>query len=379
MYRKIILLLSILIGLSFGFTVAPGLWRQLPNIPNWTTNIYLNAIIFAFIFMLIGSLLTPIIEKIISRIISGIDNLTTSNLILGMIGTFTGLLLGYLLSLPFLSLNIPFLSSTLPLIFSISLALVGYQTAMRRKDEWKKLWNSRNNKENSKNQESQLLERKASDNMYKYKLLDTSVIIDGRIIDIVETHFIEGTLVIPNFVLKELQLIADSSDSLKRAKGRRGLDILNQLQKESIIPIEIYEGDFEDIPEVDSKLIKLAKLMEAAIVTNDYNLNKVCEFQNVQVFNINALAKALKPVLIPGEELMVQVLKEGTERKQGVAYLEDGTMVVVEDGQYYMNEWIRVLVTSALQTAAGRMVFAKPLHSKTSIETTAGTSNTHKD
>lgn len=379
MYRKIILLLSMLIGISFGLTVAPGLWKHLPNLPNWISDLYLNAIIFALIFIFIGSLLTPLIEKIISRIVSVIDNLTTSNLILGTIGSFTGLLLGYLLSLPFSSLNIPFFSSTLPLVLSISLALVGYQTAMRRKEEWKKLWNHQNVKDNNKNQESQLLERKSSDNMYKYKLLDTSVIIDGRIIDIVETHFIEGILVIPNFVLKELQLIADSSDSLKRAKGRRGLDILNQLQKDSIIPIEIYEGDFENIPEVDSKLIKLAKLMDAAIVTNDYNLNKVCEFQNVKVFNINALAKALKSVLIPGEELLVQVLKEGTERKQGVAYLEDGTMIVVEDGQYYMNDWIHVVVTSALQTAAGRMVFAKPVHSKTGIETNTHATYHYKD
>ena len=212
------------------------------------------------------------------------------------------------------------------------------------------------------------MERKAGEAFHKYKLLDTSVIIDGRIADIVKTGFVEGILVIPNFVLQELQYIADSSDSLKRAKGRRGLDILNTLQKDDEVPIEFYEGDFEDIVEVDSKLIRLAKLMDAAIVTNDYNLNKVSEFQNVTVFNINALANAVKPVVIPGELMRVQIIKAGTERKQGVAYLEDGTMIVVEEGQHYMNEWLEVVVTSALQTAAGRMIFAKPAHSQDRLE-----------
>ena len=173
---------------------------------------------------------------------------------------------------------------------------------------------------------------------------------------------------IPNFVLYELQYIADSGDSLKRVRGRRGLDILNALQKEEGIAVEMYDGDFEDISEVDSKLIKLAKLLDGVIVTNDYNLNKVSEFQNVAVLNINVLANAVKPVVIPGENMNVLVVKAGTERQQGVAYLDDGTMVVVEDGQHYMNEHIEVVVTSALQTAAGRMIFAKPAHSSRNIK-----------
>lgn len=374
MFKKIITALSMLIGLSFGLTVGPQLWRDIPNLPLWTANIYLNALIFTVIFMFLGSFLAPFIEKIIKHMIEGINKLTTSNLILGTIGVFIGLLIGFLLSLPFSSLNIPFLSSTLPLIFSITLALVGYQTAMSRKEDWKKLFSRFENKSKESpsatiNSESQLLERKASDNIYEYKILDTSVIIDGRIADIVHTNFIEGTLLIPNFVLEELQFIADSADALKRAKGRRGLDTLNALQKDSTVPIEFYEGDFEDIVEVDSKLIKLAKMLDAGIVTNDFNLNKVCEFQNVKVFNINALANAVKPVVIPGEEMYIQVIKEGTERKQGVAYLDDGTMIVVEDGQYYMNQWIDVVVTSALQTAAGRMIFARPAISQEKLET----------
>ncbi|MDU1428464.1 MAG: PIN domain nuclease, partial [Enterococcus faecalis] len=217
-------------------------------------------------------------------------------------------------------------------------------------------------KANTEDTEGQMLERKVEDNFHKYKILDTSVIIDGRIYDIAKTGFLEGVLLIPNFVLYELQYIADSGDSLKRVRGRRGLDILNALQKEEGISVEMYDGDFEDISEVDSKLIKLAKLLDGVVVTNDYNLNKVSEFQNVPVLNINALANAVKPVVIPGETMNVMVVKAGTERQQGVAYLDDGTMVVVEDGQHYMNEQIEVVVTSALQTAAGRMIFAKPAH-----------------
>ncbi|MFK8243569.1 MULTISPECIES: PIN/TRAM domain-containing protein [unclassified Facklamia] len=361
MYKRIITGLSLLIGLSFGVTVGPSIWHGIPNVPSWTSNIYLNGFIFMIIFMILGSLLSPVIERVIRYLIEWMNNLTTLNLILGTIGTLIGLLIGFLLSLPFNSLNIPFVSSTLPLIFSITLALVGYQTVMSRKEEWRKLFSRSLNKSTIETKESQLIELATSDNMYKYKLLDTSVIIDSRIADIVQTNFIEGTLVIPNFVLQELQFIADSSDALKRAKGRRGLDTLNALQKDGYIPIEFYEGDFDDITEVDSKLIRLAKLMNAAILTNDYNLNKVCEFQNVTVFNINELANAVKPVVIPGEEMHVQVIKSGTERKQGVAYLDDGTMIVVEDGQNHMNEWIDVVVTSALQTAAGRMIFAKPI------------------
>jgi uncharacterized protein YacL len=192
------------------------------------------------------------------------------------------------------------------------------------------------------------------------KILDTSVIIDGRVADICQTGFLEGTIVIPQFVLEELQHIADSSDVLKRNRGRRGLDILNRIQKELAIKVEIYEGDFEEIQEVDSKLVKLAKLTSGIVVTNDFNLNKVCELQNVGVLNINDLANAVKPVVLPGEELNVQVIKDGKEYNQGVAYLDDGTMIVVEDGRDYIGKRIDVLVTSVLQTSAGRMIFAKP-------------------
>ncbi|AIQ14701.1 PIN/TRAM domain-containing protein [Paenibacillus durus] len=194
----------------------------------------------------------------------------------------------------------------------------------------------------------------------EHKILDTSVIIDGRIADICKTGFIEGTIVIPEFVLEELQHIADSSDLLKRNRGRRGLDILNKIQKELDVKVLIYEGDFEEISEVDSKLVKLAKVLHGKVVTNDFNLNKVCELQGVSVLNINDLANAVKPVVLPGEEIIVQVIKDGKEHGQGVAYLDDGTMIVVEGGREFIGSTMEVLVTSVLQTSAGRMIFAKP-------------------
>ncbi|MBE3553623.1 MAG: TRAM domain-containing protein, partial [Thermicanus sp.] len=172
--------------------------------------------------------------------------------------------------------------------------------------------------------------------------------------------FLEGTLVIPQFVLEELQHIADSSDVLKRNRGRRGLDILNRIQKEKNIKVIIYEQDFDEIQEVDSKLVKLAKVLSGKVLTNDFNLNKVCELQGIPVLNINDLANAVKPIVLPGEELTVQVIKDGKEHGQGVAYLDDGTMIVVEGGKDFIGEHVDVMVTSVLQTSAGRMVFAKP-------------------
>ncbi len=193
----------------------------------------------------------------------------------------------------------------------------------------------------------------------KIKILDTSVIIDGRIADVCETGFIEGTLLIPQFVLVELQHIADSSDSLKRVRGRRGLDIIKKLQVQTNINIEITDKDFPKIKEVDSKLILLAQKLDAKIVTNDYNLNKLADVQGVEVLNLNALANALKPVVLPGETLRIHIIKEGKESAQGIGYLDDGTMVVVEDGRNRIGDTLDVIVTSILQTTAGRMIFTK--------------------
>ena len=194
-----------------------------------------------------------------------------------------------------------------------------------------------------------------------YKLLDTNVIIDGRIADICRTGFLEGTLLIPVFVLEELQHIADSPDTLRRVRGRRGLDVLKQIQDDSAkLKVEVMNVDFEDIAEVDSKLVRLAQKIKGKIITNDFNLNKVAQLRGVEVLNINDLSNAVKPVVIPGETMKVQVVKDGKEPGQGVAYLEDGTMIVIENGHRYLSRTISVEVTSALQTSAGRMIFAKP-------------------
>jgi len=192
-----------------------------------------------------------------------------------------------------------------------------------------------------------------------FKILDTSVIIDGRIADIAETGFLDGILVIPQFVLRELQLVADSADSMKRNRGRRGLDVLQRIQKMSTLNIQILEDDFPNIKEVDLKLIELAKTCDCKIVTNDFNLNKVAQLHGVQVLNINELANALKPVVLPSETMRVFIQKEGKEHNQGVAYLDDGTMVVVDNARRLINKNVEVVVTSVLQTTAGKMIFGR--------------------
>jgi uncharacterized protein YacL len=193
----------------------------------------------------------------------------------------------------------------------------------------------------------------------RYRILDTSVIIDGRIADVCETGFLDGTLIIPQFVLKELQLVADSADSLKRNRGRRGLDILQKIQKMAGVDVAISDIDFPDVREVDLKLIELARTLQGKIVTNDFNLNKVAQLRGVHVLNINELANALKPVVLPGEFMKVFILKEGKEYNQGVAYLDDGTMVVVDNARRMISKNIDIVVTSVLQTTAGKMIFGR--------------------
>ena len=193
-----------------------------------------------------------------------------------------------------------------------------------------------------------------------YKVLDTSAIIDGRIAEICETKFVEGTLIVPRFVLKELQGIADSFDTMKRNRGRRGLDILTKLQENKYIQVKIYERDFPELEDVDVKLVRLSTELKARILTTDFNLNKVAALQGVEVLNVNELSNAVKPLVLPGEVMNILVVKEGKEHNQGVAYLDDGTMVVVEDGRKLIGRKVEVAVTSILQTTAGRMIFAQP-------------------
>ncbi len=228
---------------------------------------------------------------------------------------------------------------------------MGFRVARKKKDEI-----------NVSNLKNVLANPDSKKNIVAYgrpKILDTSVIIDGRILDLLQTGFIEGKILIPNFVLEELRHIADSSDSLKRNRGRRGLDILNEIQKQLSVPVEIVDYDPKEALEVDTKLLKMGEKMDAFVVTNDFNLNKVAEFQGVRVLNINELANAIKPVVLPGEEMQVTVIKAGKENGQGIGYLNDGTMIVVEGGNRFIGETKNVVVTSVLQTAAGRMIFTK--------------------
>ena len=374
MQRRVINFLFVLAGTTLGISLLPLAWTAIGQEKSmWLNNNVTNGLIGAIIFFLLSLLLAGYISTAITKIEKKLSEFSLMYLLFGTVGTILGLVLGAILAIPFYNWDIPFLKGFMPIILMVILGYFGFRIGTSRIEEWKKLFSIKSKKAEPQ-VEQQMLERRVEDHFHKYKILDTSVIIDGRIYDITKSGFLEGVILIPNFVLYELQYIADSGDSLKRVRGRRGLDILNALQKEEGIAVEMYDGDFEDISEVDSKLIKLAKMLDGIIVTNDYNLNKVSEFQNVPVLNINALANAVKPVVIPGEDMEVLVVKAGTERQQGVAYLDDGTMVVVEDGQHYMNERIQVVVTSALQTAAGRMIFAKPAHSRRGID-----NKEHKD
>lgn len=323
--------------------------------PIWT---YIAMII---LFAAIGFLIAPACIRWFLVLMRWLDTRLTKipihDLVGGAIGVIIGLVIASLLS-DTIS-RIPIIGPFLSILLSLSLGYLGLLIGVKRKEEVLGFLNVLPRLRGEKNKEIKA-ERLTEQPLPNYKVLDTSVIIDGRIADIVKTGFVEGTLLIPGFVLEELRHIADSSDLLKRNRGRRGLDILNHISKETAIKVEIYEQDFEEIAEVDSKLVRLGQILGAPVLTNDYNLNKVAELQGVKVLNINELANAVKPVVLPGEEMIVQVMKEGKEPGQGVAYLDDGTMIVVDTGRRYMGQQLTILVTSVLQTAAGRMIFAKP-------------------
>ena len=323
--------------------------------------------------ILIGALLGGIIGHFLSSyLISALKRLSLwveaqmgkvpiLDVITGIVGLFIGLIIASLLGSAFS--RIPVVGDYIPVVFSIVLGYLGIHIMINKRTEVAAVFNAvpRFFREIAKRDVKEKKIKLETANQRQYKLLDTSVIIDGRIADICDTGFIEGTLLIPVFVLEELQHIADSPDPLKRVRGRRGLDILQRIRKESHMKVEITEVDYEDIAEVDSKLLQLASDTASCIITNDYNLNKVAQLRNVSVLNINELANAVKPMVIPGETMNVRVVKQGKENGQGLAYLDDGTMIVVENGNRYIGtDGISVEVTSALQTAAGRMIFARP-------------------
>jgi uncharacterized protein YacL len=361
MLKKIIRVIFTIIGLISGYIVSGVLLNIILISGISFLSKPIGIISFRIIITLLFGLILYIVSpRIYDSIVKGIEyiekniqKLTATEIIYGGFGALISLILTSLIGLPLNSIDLfglgPILFVLLNLIFAIIVANIFIE---KRDDISNVLLNLRKNS---------IKDRKAKVNFKSNpKVLDTSVIIDGRIFDICQTGFVEGPLVIPNFVLDELRHISDSADSLKRNRGRRGLDILNKIQKELDIETQIWEGDFPEIQEVDSKLLKLAQTLKGKVITNDFNLNKVAEFQGVPVLNINELANAIKPVVLPGEEMKVVVVKDGKEATQGIGYLDDGTMIVVEGGRKHMGDQIAVIVTSVLQTAAGRMIFAKP-------------------
>jgi uncharacterized protein YacL len=321
------ILLFLICGIS-GYTLAQGI----------------SPSPFISLLGLIGGLFLAALALLLEK---GLKKIPFKNLLGSFIGLILGILVANLLSNIFLS-NLYDHQQTVLSVFVILYVICGYmglQIGFKKGEEihlhgWKAFSKTAPQSENT-------------------KILDTSVIIDGRIADITETGFIEGTLIIPQFVLNELQHIADSSDSIKRTRGKRGLEVLRHIQKQAYVDVQILEKDYPAVKEVDSKLIELAKEVHGKIITNDSNLNKVAELQGIEVLNINELANSIKPVVLPGEEINVKILKEGKEIGQGVAYLDDGTMIVVDNGRRQMGKTIDVVVTSVLQTPAGRMIFAR--------------------
>ncbi|UAC48257.1 PIN/TRAM domain-containing protein [Bacillus aquiflavi] len=353
MLKRIVQACFLISGGTLGIILMSDLlvFFKIDDIPV-INNPYTAAVLGAIIFYLITFWAVDYVVGFVKWLEELLVKLPITDIIFGSLGLVFGLLVAFLIGFALTSIEVPIINTVVPIVLTLLFGYLGFQVGFKKRDELLSLFSSRKKKVGEEELEQQ--------NNNVLKILDTSVIIDGRIADICQTGFLEGTIVIPQFVLEELQHIADSSDALKRNRGRRGLDILNRIQKELAVKVEIYEGDFEEIQEVDSKLVMLAKLTDGIVVTNDFNLNKVCELQGVSVLNINDLANAVKPVVLPGEELNVQVIKDGKEHHQGVAYLDDGTMIVVEDGRDYIGKQIDVLVTSVLQTSAGRMIFAKP-------------------
>ncbi|MBK3496619.1 PIN/TRAM domain-containing protein [Viridibacillus sp. YIM B01967] len=361
MLKVVIQIAFLFIGGTLGLLFLPPLYEFIHLSSNpWLNNPYVSVTIGAIILFGFSFLFSDYFVRFIRWMEEKLLKAPVGDLLFGTLGLVVGLIVAYFIGFSIDSIQLAIFTTVVPLPFLLSIVLgyLGFQVGFKKRDELIQVFSSAraSNLSKKKNAEDVALEAPAP----SYKLLDTSVIIDGRIADISGTGFVEGILVVPQFVLTELQHIADSSDTLKRTRGRRGLDILKTLQDERSSDILITEVDFDDIQEVDLKLVRLAKKMSGQILTNDFNLNKVCDLHNVSVLNINDLANAVKPVVIPGEEMHVVVIKDGKEHNQGVAYLDDGTMIVVEEGKSYIGQAIVVVVTSVLQTSAGRMIFAKP-------------------
>ncbi|MBI3316349.1 MAG: PIN domain nuclease [Candidatus Omnitrophica bacterium] len=308
----------------------------------------------------LDAMIGALVGAAVAASIIGLENVIGKVSLRGLSAAVFGLLFALIVS-KFLSGAIDLVpqldvtaAATLKLVLVLILSYLGMVFAMRGRDEFNLI--------------IPYVKFDRQDQRDDVLILDTSVIIDGRVLDVCQTKFLEGRFIVPRFVLKELQQVADSQDSLKRNRGRRGLDILNKLRKNPHISVKIHEEDFSDIHSVDEKLVKLAKVLSGKILTNDFNLNKVAEFQGVTILNVNELANALRPVVLPGETLEVKLIKEGKEYDQAIGYLDDGTMVVVDHAKRHLGGEKRVVVSSVLQTAAGRMIFAKLESDKTNAK-----------
>ncbi len=361
--KRIVQFLFAVAGLAGGVYVSP-LLAMFPFVMqlDWSAQRFLYLQIgLAVIGALLGWLIAvPVLNKTVSltKWAEGkLQNMSAQDLLSGAIGLIIGLIVAFFIGNA-LS-GIPLIGPLMPVLTCIIFSYLGISLGINKRESIF-AFVSGLNKENS-NRFRNRRKTRAAGYCNMPKVLDTSVIIDGRIADICKTGFVEGPIVIPNFVLEELRHIADSSDALKRAKGRRGLDMLNVIRTELDIEVEISSKDYDDIAEVDDKLVRLAQELYGCVVTNDYNLNKVATLQGVVVLNINELANAIKPVVLPGEKMTVTVVKDGKEHNQGVAYLDDGTMIVVENGRRFMGDTIEVEVTSVIQTNAGRMIFGRPV------------------
>lgn len=348
MLNNVIRVAFSIVGAVTGYTLT----RTFFAIPNYAVvddrfQIIVYALVILFMAVLFYSTSIRFINKLLSffdRVENYIQNMTLYELAISAIGLIVGLIIANLITIPINRVNI--IGVPLSIFSNILFGVLGvYAAAGKRNEIYVDLLKNKGR-----------TDRLTS----KAKIVDTSVLIDGRLVDIIRTGFIDGELIIPGFVLMELRHIADSSDSLKRNRGRRGLDVLNIIQKEIEYPVVIDNTDLPAGAEVDSELLKLAKKYKGEVLTTDYNLNKVASVQNIPVLNINDLANAVKPIALPGEDLRVQVIKDGKENGQGIGYMDDGTMIVVDGGKPHMNELIDVTVTSVLQTSAGRMIFAKP-------------------
>ncbi|MCI5839043.1 MAG: TRAM domain-containing protein [Peptoniphilaceae bacterium] len=370
--KKITRVLISLIGIPLGIGIA---WAVV-LLSGFRTNstltalfpFFLGGILGFVILFLISNFLTEFIYDLIKRAENKLDEIPTIDVLTGTLGVILGLILAFFITRPFSELSIPLLGNTvfvfLSVIIYLFLGILGWRTAVRAKPDIRNFFTkivSGNIEKRSEKKDK--IKEKIKKNLHdtvKPKILDTSVIIDGRILDMINAGFIEGKLIVPEFVLEELQHIADSSDDLKRQRGRRGLDIINEIKNSDKIKVQITNKDYKDIKEVDIKLLKMAKDLDAKVFTNDYNLNKVADVQDIEVLNINDLVNALKAVVLAGETMDVSIIKAGKEKGQGIGYLDDGTMIVVEDGEKYIGKTVKVTVTSVLQTSAGKMIFVKP-------------------